>query len=127
MPKKSKAQSGAKAAQASPMRRTRDEIESIMKKMGELRQAGSTITDALGHLGISYSNYDYWSKKMGIRIPGVGRRRRKGSRGSRKGSTESVLQAMLENRRERAKLENAAKKISELDAGFEALRKRLGH
>jgi hypothetical protein len=34
---------------------------------------------------------------------------------------------MLENRRERAKLENAAKKISELDAGFEALRKRLGH
>lgn len=125
MPKKSKIAITGKPSKSSPIRRTRNEIESIMKKMSEHVANGTTITDALKHLGISYSNYDYWSKKMGFQIPGVGRRGRKAGTSGRKGSAESMLEAMLENRRERAKLESAIKRLKELDAEYEALRKKL--
>ncbi len=121
MPKKSKAQPAAKTPDSSPVRRTRAEIEAIMKRMSELVGSGSTITDALKHLGISYSNYDYWSKKMGFAIAGIGRRA--AGRVARRGSAENVLQAMLDNRRNRSKLESG---IKDLDSEYEALRRKLG-
>lgn len=125
MPRKRK---NVETAKEKRTRRKPEEVRALLKEITDLRQGGLTIKGALAQLNIPYSNYNYWARKYSKELSVSGSRRRAGRDGRPKAARSSVevLQEMMENREERQRLVEAQRRIEELDAQFNQLRKKLG-
>lgn len=107
-----------KTAKKRGKRRTGAQVQELLGKVEAMRKAGEPLMKALAKLGISYSNYNYWTKKRG----GGGAGRGKRAAGT-SGGVFSVLDEMRANRAERQQLE---KSIRALDTKFNQLKAKLG-
>jgi hypothetical protein len=94
-------------------------VQQILDQIDALCRQGATIKSALAQVGVSYSNYNYWTKKRA----GVARLGGRGKRGGRATSVVAVLNRMASNRREREQLE---RRIASLDALYAGMKRSLG-
>ena len=120
--------STAPAPPATPRRRGKsvDEISKVLGDIAAARKAGMGLVKTLKEIGLSMSTYKYWLKKHGGKTRAATAGKRPALPGAKKVSVLSLLGEMTENRRKRQELASAERKIIELDARFEQLRKQLG-
>jgi len=119
MPRKPKSKAKPRSGKGGKTRRSREEVQSLLKEIGAEVSEGSTIKDALKRAGVSYSNYNYWKKREGTASK---RRRRRVSVSGGRNSVMALLKEMTENRRQ---ADSARKSLVVLDARFEKLKKQL--
>ena len=109
---------GTKTTKKRGKRRSSAQVQELLGKVEAMKNAGEPLMKALAKLGISYSNYNYWTKKRG---GGAGRGKAVAASGGR-GGVFSVLDEMRANRAERQQLE---KSIRALDTKFNKLKFKL--
>ncbi|HRI88801.1 MAG TPA: hypothetical protein PLJ47_00960 [Candidatus Hydrogenedentes bacterium] len=109
----------AKSTRKRGKRRSEEQVQQLLGQLESLRNSGEPLMKALSKLGISYSNYNYWLKK-------IGGGKKTGKRGRPAGGAKGVLGLLDEMKANRAERDQHEKAISALDAKFSQLKKRLG-
>jgi len=96
-----------------------------MRQLDTMVSNGEPLMKSIDKLGISYSNYNYWQKKRGVKSS----RKKRGPAAAAATATSSgrgvlgVLDDMKANRASRSEHEKA---IHALDAKFNQLKAKLG-
>jgi hypothetical protein len=119
MPRKPKSKAKPQTGTGRAVRRSREDVQSVLTEIEAKISEGSTIKSALEQAGVSYSNYNYWKRREGAHSA----RRGRGAgiiRG--RSSVIALLNEMTENRRQ---ADSARKNLAVLDARFESLKKQL--
>lgn len=108
------------------LRRGADEVRKVLGEIAALRRAGKSKAEAVAEAGVSPHTYKYWVKKFGSAgAPKAKPGRKPAAAGKKPVSVVGLLQEMMENRKRRAELEQAAKQIAALDARYGELRSQL--
>src|SRR5262249_50688296 len=109
-----------KSAKGRAKRRSSEQVQELLGQVEKMRSDGEPLMKALGKLGISYSNYNYWVKKRGS---GGGAGIRGRAMGTTRGGVLSIIDEMRRNRSDRQQLE---KQVRALDVRFNQLKFKLG-
>lgn len=121
MPRKVKVQNEITKVRKQIVRRSREQVQTILDEVDSLRKSGSTtLTAALKKVGVSYNNYNYWIKRRAQGAMGTLRAVAGGH--AKSGGVMKILQEMTNNRVERQRLEKA---VRSLDAQFIKLKRKL--